>query len=66
MLSVMRDTWINLLRKLSLAVSFPVGLGSGLLPKPMVLLPPEDKQVEQCDESHAQPIPAGEKMPRHL
>jgi hypothetical protein len=31
----------------------------------MVLLPPEDKQVEQCDESHAQPIPAGEKTQRH-
>lgn len=36
----------NLLRKWKVAVVFPVGMGSGLLPCPIEMLPPEELIVE--------------------
>lgn len=45
------------MRVCSLAVSFPVGLGSGLLPRPMEFLPPAEPRAvpEESDKSELPP-----------
>ena len=57
-ISVMCDTWRKLGRVCCLAVSFPVGLGSGLLPRPMEFLPPAEPRAVPAESDKAEPPPA--------
>lgn len=46
------------MRVCCLAVSFPVGLGSGLLPRPMEFLPPAEPRAVAEESDKTEPPPA--------
>ena len=57
-----RELWRLIVHRCCLTVAFPVGLGSGLLPRPMVVLPIEVQLVEKTAEKA--PLPPFFSFPR--
>lgn len=57
----MKERIVSACRWLYVAVSFPVGMGSGLFPRPMVLVATESVpvQVEACEGKENPPQAAG-------